>query len=276
MCYSAMLRRDIKALEKRFGPLTVRSDEAAWYETLHARNPKLFPEVAQRIFQGRFARVVHFDAHGCLVASHMRYGAFPPAGVRADANLTTFNARRDNLRSPFWSSSYGKGHGVVLLEGFFEWVTVKDLLAAGRVTLAEVETEFERQREDRRARVEAAGKLYRPTKTELTDARFRKTVIQFRPLGRTEGLVAPVIFNTGDLGGERVSAFALVTDDPPDEVRAAGHDRCPVFLSEQAWPAWLVPKGKTPKELDALLGGAFGKGRSEPLVHELDSTRDAA
>ena len=153
---------------------------------------------------------------------------------------------------------------------------MKDLLAAGRVTLAEVETEFERQREDRRARVEASGKLYKLTKTELTDSRFRKTVIRFRPLGHREGLVSPVIFNTGDVRGERVPAFALVTDEPPDEVRAAGHDRCPVFLSEQAWPAWLVPKGKTPKELDALLGGSLGEGLSEPLVHELDSTREAA
>ena len=265
MCYSAMVKRDMDALRKKFGPILVRSDEPLWYEQMHEKNPKLFPKVAERIYSGRFAPVVHRDGRGNLTCELMRYSAFPPASIPDPSKLTTFNARRDNLRSPFWMECYGKGHGVVLLSGFFEWVAVKDLLAAGHVSLDEVTRGFERQKEERRARIEASGKRYAPTKTELVDPRLRKTIIQFTAES-SEALVAPVIFNSGLLGGERVQGFALVTDEPPPEVLAAGHDRCPILLEDDAWAAWLAPRGKTPKELDALLGVQ----KKPRFVHSLD------
>jgi putative SOS response-associated peptidase YedK len=34
-------------------------------------------------------------------------------------------------------------------------------------------------------------------------------------------------------------SFAIVTDDPPEEVSIMGHDRCPIFLSEQKIGDWL-------------------------------------
>jgi putative SOS response-associated peptidase YedK len=266
MCYSAMVKRDIKALQKKFGPIALRSDEAQWYEEMHKKNPKVFPEVAERIFVGRFAPIVFHNDQGQLCCELMRYSAFPPNDIPEPSRYSTYNARRDNLKSSFWKSCYGKGHGVVLLSGFFEWVAVKDLLYAGHVTLAEVIAEFEKQAFERKSRLQASGKPWAPTKTELTDPRFRKTIIAFSPEAH-EDLVAPVIFNSGEIEGVAVKGFAIVTDEPPPEVSAAGHDRCPALLSDAAWPQWLEPKGKTPKELDKLLG-AQTKPR---FVHALAS-----
>jgi hypothetical protein len=49
-------------------------------------------------------------------------------------------------------------------------------------------------------------------------------------------------------------SFAMVTDEPPQEIAQAGHDRCPIFLREDLMDVWLNPKGKPLKELHAVLG----------------------
>jgi putative SOS response-associated peptidase YedK len=51
-----------------------------------------------------------------------------------------------------------------------------------------------------------------------------------------------------------IRSFAMVTDEPPPEVAAAGHDRCPVFIDENVIDAWLRPQGCSLEVLDALLG----------------------
>jgi putative SOS response-associated peptidase YedK len=50
-------------------------------------------------------------------------------------------------------------------------------------------------------------------------------------------------------------SFAAITDDPPAEVRQAGHDRCPVRLTPDAALRWLQPEGCSDVELLALLDG---------------------
>lgn len=63
--------------------------------------------------------------------------------------------------------------------------------------------------------------------------------------------------------GSRLS-FALITDEPPPEVAAAGHDRCPLFLEGEAWDQWLKP-GADKKALHALLD------RKEPVKYQAKS-----
>ena len=48
-------------------------------------------------------------------------------------------------------------------------------------------------------------------------------------------------------------SFAMVTDEPPPEVAAAGHDRCPVFLESERIDTWLHPAGKPSNFLLELL-----------------------
>jgi putative SOS response-associated peptidase YedK len=44
-------------------------------------------------------------------------------------------------------------------------------------------------------------------------------------------------------------SFAAITDDPPSEVAAAGHDRCIIPIRPEHVDAWLNPD---PKNLQAL------------------------
>lgn len=42
--------------------------------------------------------------------------------------------------------------------------------------------------------------------------------------------------------GERLLSFALITDEPPPEVSAAGHDRCVIPIKPENVDTWLNPK----------------------------------
>jgi putative SOS response-associated peptidase YedK len=50
-----------------------------------------------------------------------------------------------------------------------------------------------------------------------------------------------------------IHSFAMVTDDPPPEVAAAGHDRCPIFLKNEQLEKWLNPQKLSQEELLLLL-----------------------
>ena len=45
----------------------------------------------------------------------------------------------------------------------------------------------------------------------------------------------------GQDGEPDLMSFALVTDDPPNEVQAAGHDRCVIPIKQENLDAWLTP-----------------------------------
>jgi putative SOS response-associated peptidase YedK len=54
-------------------------------------------------------------------------------------------------------------------------------------------------------------------------------------------------------GGHDLLSFAAVTDEPPAEVAAAGHDRMIVNLRRENLDAWLAPQGHSDAELQAVL-----------------------
>jgi len=64
---------------------------------------------------------------------------------------------------------------------------------------------------------------------------------------------APCLTETWSDGKEKLVTFAIITDDPPDEVREAGHDRCPIFLGRDMIDSWLSPQGKAKNDLLELL-----------------------
>jgi hypothetical protein len=144
-------------------------------------------------------------------------------------------------------------HGFVILRAFYEWVAVADLLKTGVVTINDVQAEFSKQMLERKARLEASGKKYKPTPTELKDPRFRQIIIEFKP-EVSDDLLVPVIFSEQMFpNGEVDRGFAIVTDDPLPEISAAGHDRSPVFLEPSAIQEWLHFQGKSSRQLDGLL-----------------------
>ncbi len=53
--------------------------------------------------------------------------------------------------------------------------------------------------------------------------------------------------------GEKLLSFAAVTDEPPQEVSAAGHDRMVIRLTRENVDRWLTPQGRSEEELQAIL-----------------------
>lgn len=53
--------------------------------------------------------------------------------------------------------------------------------------------------------------------------------------------------------GEQLLSFAAITDEPPPEVAAAGHDRMIVNLRPENIDRWLTPEGRSVAELQAIL-----------------------
>jgi putative SOS response-associated peptidase YedK len=53
--------------------------------------------------------------------------------------------------------------------------------------------------------------------------------------------------------GQELLSFAAITDEPPDEVRAAGHDRIIVNLAPSNVDRWLTPEGRSEDELQQIL-----------------------
>lgn len=72
--------------------------------------------------------------------------------------------------------------------------------------------------------------------------------LRFHPEGRELMWAASLYAASKDL-----YSFAMVTDEPPPEVAAAGHDRCPVFLEKSRMDSWLqaaLPKDQLLALLD--------------------------
>jgi hypothetical protein len=57
-----------------------------------------------------------------------------------------------------------------------------------------------------------------------------------------------------------LTSFALITDDPPQEIAETGHNRCPIFLKEKNIDSWLKPEGLSSEELFRIL-----KDRERPF-----------
>lgn len=251
MCYSALVKRDLDDLHRRYGAIVIR-EQVEDYLQASAAAPKLYPPLADRIYPGHYAPVICPRA-GERVIGIQRYGAYPPLHIANPSRYTTFNARLENLSSPFWSQAFGHHHGMVVFRAFYEWVEVKTLLQAGVVSIDQVRATFTQQMDGRRKHVEAAGKVWKPTPTEVKDPRLRKIIIEFRPLDGAD-LMIPVIFSLRQLEGCRVDAgFAVVTYEPPPEISEAGHDRCPVVLDTADMDAWMNPQGKTAAAMAQLL-----------------------
>lgn len=82
----------------------------------------------------------------------------------------------------------------------------------------------------------------------------RNQVLHFIPRPADTMLVACLVSEWRDpRGGAPLLSFAAITDEPPPEVAAAGHDRMIVSLKQQNLDAWLAPAGQSLQQLDALL-----------------------
>lgn len=162
-----------------------------------------------RIFPMHYASVMIWE-NGCRVVKPMRYQC-RPAGKPAfyDSKYPgCYNARRDNLEG-FWKGQFGISHGLMLVSAFYENVS--------------------RHRLERR---------------ELApDEKDENVILEFQPQAGQDMLVACLWSRWTGSDGEELLSFAAITDEPPPEVAAAGHDRCIIPIRHQNIDAWLQPNG---------------------------------
>lgn len=164
-----------------------------------------------RIFPGYYAPVLVME-NGRLVVKPMRYQcrvAGKPASY--DAKYPgTYNARRDSLEK-YWKDVFGHTHGILVMSAFYENVD--------------------------RHRVEGR---------ELkTGEKPENVILEFKP-DPPHTMYAACLWShwtaTGDeKDGPDLFSFALITDEPPPEVAAAGHDRCIIPIKPEHIVAWLNP-----------------------------------
>lgn len=84
---------------------------------------------------------------------------------------------------------------------------------------------------------------------EWVERSGKKEEIYFAPDGREMMWAAGLYSKASGNHAYPLYSFAMVTDDPPEEVVQAGHDRCPIFLSEKQIGQWLNPKNLSADDL---------------------------
>ena len=173
-----------------------------------------------RIFPGSYAPVIVME-DGRRMLKPMRYQC-RPGGKPADYDVRfpgTYNARRDNLEG-FWRGQFGVSHGVLVAIAFFEHVN----------------------------KHRAEGRELAPGE------KVEDVILEFKPRPVQEMLVACLWSSwRGGADEPELLSFAAITDDPPPEVAAAGHDRCIVPLRRENVDAWLSPDPRKLRDQYALL-----------------------
>ena len=78
-------------------------------------------------------------------------------------------------------------------------------------------------------------------------------VAHFTPADGNDMVIACLYSEWGDPHGDGFLSFAAITDNPPAEVAAAGHDRIIINLDAVAIDDWLTPAGRAQVDLQVLL-----------------------
>ncbi len=89
---------------------------------------------------------------------------------------------------------------------------------------------------------------------ENVERHGRNAVLHFVPRPATTMLIACLYSEWVDpKDGKQLLSFAAITDEPPAEVRDAGHDRMIVNIQAHNVARWLAPEGRPVNELQAIL-----------------------
>lgn len=141
-----------------------------------------------------------------------------------------YNARRDNLEG-FWKGQFGHTHAVAVMLSFYENVALHDY-------------------EHRELR---------------PDEGVSNVVLHFNPQPKTDMLVACLWSHWQGKSKDDLYSFAAITDEPPPEIAATGHERCIIPLKDKNVDAWLNPNTSAKDEMYRLMDN-----RERPhYAHEL-------
>ena len=119
----------------------------------------------------------------------------------------------------FWKGLFGKHHAILVARSFYENVNLHDY-------------------EHRELR---------------PGEKPQNQILHFNPNSPEPMLVACMWDHWESPGQPDLYSFAAITDEPPPEVAATGHDRCPIPIKPENVDAWLTPEGRSLDELQAIL-----------------------
>ena len=80
-----------------------------------------------------------------------------------------------------------------------------------------------------------------------------KVILEFRPQPQQDLLAACLWSHWSGHGAPDLDSFAIITDDPPREIAAAGHDRCLIPIKPELIDAWLTPDPHNLAKFQAIL-----------------------
>lgn len=210
-----------KALEEK--RISISKISKCKYDLTKCESEKIESDSDSRIYPLHYVSVLHLNNKGKKTITPMRY-LMRPHTEDPDFDWThggCYNARFDSLtKVAFWRDSLEKRRGIIVVEKFYENVPLKNYPNYKKLPKEDQEKE--------------------------------NIVVCFEPKG-FEQMYIPVIWDKWKKKGEPdLYSVALITDDPPEEVQAAGHDRCPIFLKASAVDVWLNAEG-TRKEIKEIL-----------------------
>jgi putative SOS response-associated peptidase YedK len=192
---------------------------AALTEKLTGLRSDQVAPIDARIFPKKYVPVITGEGDRLLIRPMRYLCRLPGKPSSYDQKFDgTYNARRDNLNG-FWSSIYGKQHGIMVIDSFFENVPrhlyEKRELAAGE--------------------------------------RATSVVLNFNPNSGEPMTVACLWSHWTGEGEPALDSFAAITDEPPPEVLATGHTRCVISLKDENVREWLAPARVAKARLEEIL-----------------------
>lgn len=189
-----------------------------WLSDLKRREPMAKDS---RMYPGWYVPVMISEG-GQRTIKPMRYQC-RPAGKPSKNDFMfpgTYNARRDSLGN-YWKGLFGFNHAVMIVTAIYENVS--------RHTMEHREL--------------APGE------------KEENLVLEFKPEPEQEMYIACLYSHWVDPAGKEPDlwSFAAVTDDPPAEVAAAGHDRMIIQIKPENLEAWLNPDPSNLAAMQAIL-----------------------
>jgi len=148
----------------------------------------------------------------------------------------TYNARRDSLED-YWAPAFGKHHGIVMVDSFFENVP-RHLYERRELASGEAE---------------------------------QNMVLHFNPNTGTPMIIACLWSHWEQPGEASLDSFAAITDEPPQEILITGHTRCIISIKEDNVRDWLSPQGVSKQRLQEILSD-----KVTPLYEHVVEQREAA
>jgi putative SOS response-associated peptidase YedK len=88
---------------------------------------------------------------------------------------------------------------------------------------------------------------------ENVERNGKNAVAHFTPQDGQDMIIACLYSEWGNANQDGFLSFAAMTDEPPAEVQAAGHDRIIISLDDSAVGAWLTPSGASDDDLMKVL-----------------------